>query len=622
MKRRALLLISFMLLAVCIFVITASAEETYSPAKDTTFNIGGIEYPVWEEDENGVLHPLMWYKNGDKLSSVRADNMDSTKKPYVSYSVWSDSTHVQIGNITITDAEGNTFNGKSTVVIANLSRIYPRKDGRGITIIHKDAFRGSTVLKAVYIPETFKGIGWGNNDNIVSFQNCSALQYVEFPARTNMTTLGSNSFENCTSLKAISIPEGVTSITHTSFSGCTALEAIYLPSTLESFSDHNWNTGAFYNCSKAYFVAEPFKLNSTLTNVPSKPTVYYFPKNLTLIDETLRNMANVNDVLVFGDQMLTYDANSFTGTGAKGTTKTVVFTGAMTYFKMGDAIDHSINFIFTNLTDESVINARTDRGYNDTYAYLCKTGRKAKLGWGVKWEDGTTHFAEPKSTKSVSATCETNRFDTTYCFCGTKIDDNKEIANTSLGHDYSVLSSISYKDYAKEGTKVHSCSRHNCESTSESSVAAIIAKFSGYSVPTNPQKAGITFRYEINRDALEEYNSINEELKFGVVAVVEMLANGNKPLTNDCQINSEIAANVIFADISESNTKVVDFVILGSAAQWESTQEINGVETNLKDLAIIMAGYIYDGAGVHYIQSKGTMTDLEAVSYSQVNSAQ
>ena len=98
-----------------------------------------------------------------------------------------------------------------------------------------------------------------------------------------------------------------------------------------------------------------------------------------------------------------------------------------------------------------------------------------------------------------------------------------------------------------------------------------------------------------------------------------MLANGNKPLTNDCQINSEIAANVIFADISESNTKVVDFVILGSAAQWESTQVINGVTTNLKELAIIMAGYVYDGESVHYIQSKGTMTELEAVSYAVAN---
>ena len=35
-----------------------------------------------------------------------------------------------------------------------------------------------------------------------------------------------------------------------------------------------------------------------------------------------------------------------------------------------------------------------------------------------------------------------------------------------------------------------------------------------------------------------------------------------------------------------------------------------------------MAGYVYDGESVHYIQSKGTMTDLEAVSYSQVNDAE
>ena len=178
------------------------------------------------------------------------------------------------------------------------------------------------------------------------------------------------------------------------------------------------------------------------------------------------------------------------------------------------------------------------------------------------------------------------------------------------------------RQVAKEGTKVHSCSRDNCESTSESVASAIISNYTGYSTPIDTSKAGIAFRYVIDRAALEEYNSVNEALKFGVVGVVEAFANGNKPLTNDCQINSEIAANVIFADVSESNTKVVDFVILGDAHQWESTQQINGVQTNLKELGIIMAGYVYDGTSVHYIQSKGTMTELEAVSYSQVSSAQ
>ena len=464
-------------------------------------------------------------------------------------------------------------------------------------------------LKRVTFPNSVTGLG------MAVFQDCSGLLecVFEHDEKSNLTTLPGWFFANCTSLRAICLPDCIqyfggtesSNYTNSYFASCTGVSAVYLPKNLKKAWGGGNSGSVFGQMKNAYFVNEPF----TYDNIPSKPDVYYFPSELdTLTGETFDTCQNLNSILVFGTKLTTLDnAWAFESVKSGGDTKpTVVFLGNVVNMAVGSWNVQAIYF-----ANENDIDATSLTLSGSKTIYYCHGA------------NNNNHLIESKATQTnAPATCETNRFDTTYCFCGTKIDDNKEIADTKLGHDYTVLSSISYADYAAEGIKIHSCSRDNCESTRESAVEAIIAKFSGYSVPTNPQKVGITFRYEINRTALEEYNSINEDLKFGVVGVVEAFANGNKPLTNDCQINSEIAANVIFADISESNTKVVDFVILGSAELWESKQVINGVETNLKDLAIIMAGYIYDGAGVHYIQSKGTMQELESVSYSQVNSAQ
>ena len=475
----------------------------------------------------------------------------------------------------------------------------------GITSVKIYAGRSLTTLEWITFPNTITSL-----DNAI-FQSATGLKkcVLKFSEDNTMRNFPSYMFYGCSSLEAFSMPDCFTKIVSpVTFYNCKAMTALYLSKNLTYWETQGGGTGATFDyCNNMYFVNEPF----TYASVPSKPTVYYFPANLTSTDADLdfsaqsamRHCYELNDVMVFGEKVTKMsNAYFFQNIGSC----KIVFLGDMTTVATQNW-GKATHVYFANENDLSTDDVTYSGGKT---AVFCNA------------EGNTTHLAEPKKTVSVAETCETNRFETTFCFCGAKIDENKEIPETKLGHDYTVLSSISYADYAKEGTKVHSCSRDNCVSTSESAVAAIIANFSGYSVPTNPQKAGITFRYEINRTALEEYNSINEDLKFGVVGVVEAFANGNKPLTNDCQINSAVTGNVIFADISESNTKVVDFVLLGSAEQWESKQVINGVETNLKDLAIIMAGYIYDGAGVHYIQSKGTMTDLEAVSYATVNSVQ
>ena len=618
MKRKIVLFASMLCLFVFIFALSISAQERTVPSADTTFTVNGTAYPIWDADEDGTLHPLMWYKDGEQLLPVRADNMDSSKAPYVKYNVWSDSNNVEMQTITITDANGKTFNGKETVVIANLNNVYLRNDGRGVTLIHKNAFRDSTVLKAVYIPNTIKALGWGNNDNHVSFSGCSALEYVEFPSKMEyLTTIGSNTFQNCTSLKAISIPEGIKKINTVAFAGCTSLQAIYLPSTLEEFADHNWNTGAFYNCTSAYFVSEPFTLNTTCTNIPAKPTVYYFPKNLKIIDETTRNMANLNDVIVFGDKMTVFDSNGFTGTGTSGQVKTVVFTADMEYFKLGDATGYTINFVFTNVTDTSVISARTDRGYVNSVAYLCKAGKTGALGYGVKWSDGTTHLENPDKTETIGATCTSNTVATTYCFCGQKIG-TQEVESSALGHEFNVengatLVAILYNNgFSANGCKQIECSR--CNSLDETQSVDPIFEGFGYSTrEEDGAKYGMVMSYIVNTSALNDYEAVNNvAIGYGVLAIAKSIVSGN-PLANDGSTELESITTT-----AVTGTKAVDLIIWGSADAWNGTLSDG---TAIKDLEFYVTGYVTVNGQLSYFcgaNSSATLTDLDTISYNRI----
>ena len=376
MKKKIILVAFMVAMLVCLFAISVSASDL---AYDRVYTIDGTEYPLWEQDSEGNYHPLMWYKDEDKLSKVYADNTDSTQAPYVTYSAYTTGTSREIQNFNITDVNGNIFNGKSTVVIANLHNIYLKAGDLGqITHINKNAFMGSTALKAVYIPESIVYLGYKGNNSLVPFEGCSALEYAEFAPSATITSIDCNTFLNCTSLKAISLPESIKSINYSTFGGCTSLKAVYLPRNLEGFVKHHYNTGAFYNCSNMYFVSKPFVVENIETDIPARESVYYFPANLTELGECIRGCTNINDVLVIGDKITSHSTTMYTGTGQNGATKTVVYLGNMTSFSHNEGIEYAINFVLPNTTtpkEEFTVSVGYKQ-YNGNILHFCKLGVK------------------------------------------------------------------------------------------------------------------------------------------------------------------------------------------------------------------------------------------------------
>ena len=124
------------------------------------------------------------------------------------------------------------------------------QNDNGYTVVVQGAFE-DTAIESVYIPSSVSSLGLG------TFAHCTKLEQVEFSEGCGITSLGTNvfegctaltrvdlspltklkgtyySFRDCTSLKEMIFPEGMTIIDEGSFLNCSALQSLYLPDSLE-----------------------------------------------------------------------------------------------------------------------------------------------------------------------------------------------------------------------------------------------------------------------------------------------------------------------------------------------------------------------------------------------------
>lgn len=130
----------------------------------------------------------------------------------------------------------NKYRGTSTRVV-----VPSTYNGVPVTQIGGSAFGGLTNVKAVVIPDSVTTLG------TAVFSGCKGLE--EVVLGNGITQLTNSMFYNCTSLKGIVVPDSVTSMGMYVFSGCTALEWITVPTTLTSI-----NSLSFDKCTALKYV--------------------------------------------------------------------------------------------------------------------------------------------------------------------------------------------------------------------------------------------------------------------------------------------------------------------------------------------------------------------------------
>ena len=164
---------------------------------------------------------------------------------------------------------------------------------KGLLSIGDDAFYGCESLKTVELPPNIK--------SVASFNNCTSLERVMIP--DEVTEFGHSAFRSCINLTDINFPKKLTSIGDFAFEQCIGLTEIKLPDGLESIGE-----AAFHLCTNLTSITIPdsvtfigdsaFEECTNLTNVTIPASVTKLGKG------AFRDCPNLKDIYISKDSPL------------------------------------------------------------------------------------------------------------------------------------------------------------------------------------------------------------------------------------------------------------------------------------------------------------------------------
>ena len=135
-----------------------------------------------------------------------------------------------------------------------------------IEYIGEGAFYYSLNLKSVVLPNSVTKIGTEAFDvtsiAVGTFEACSSLTSVTIP--NTVTSIGKRDFRGCTSLTSINLPNSITNIRQDTFRGCSSLTNITIPSSVTTIAG-----GAFSGCRSLTSITIPNSVTTIGTPTPS-----------------------------------------------------------------------------------------------------------------------------------------------------------------------------------------------------------------------------------------------------------------------------------------------------------------------------------------------------------------
>ena len=304
-----------------------------------------LVYPVKAEAASGQCGNNLKYSFSSGTLTITGSgdfyNAPATFPPYNSY--WSFSSQIKkvVIKANITTLPSQLFmscsNLKSVTLPDSVTTInYQAFSGcsslttinfpKSLTYIGESVFAGTAITEAI-IPEGVTAIeknGFSQCEKLQkvvflgtltdiknsAFSSCDALTTVEFSGVKSLT-IGEEAFAYCTSLKNITLPEGLDRVEEHAFVQCISLESVDFPESLTSLGG-----GSFRECDGLTYVTIP----KTVNYIGSDPFV--FCENLqgvTIHAETVAAMKkrmlsgcdNLHYVHIIGDKPETDVSNIF-----------------------------------------------------------------------------------------------------------------------------------------------------------------------------------------------------------------------------------------------------------------------------------------------------------------------
>jgi len=510
---------------------------------------------------------------------------------------------------TVTEIRESAFSGctsLSKIISSGIDQEGAVIIPEGVTHIKQEAFYNCDSIKYLSLPSTITYLG----PSIC--RDSAALEFVDFNDNPNDINLDNwGHFNNCPSLKALSLPDNLKTLCNRFVNSCANLQAVYLPANLEQLNTNGNGQGPFCFNGKMYFVQEAFEVRDAngyffgdSFKMPQKPELYYMPENFARSEGNVssgtlfRECASLNNVIVMPEAFTESTVvQMFRGTASQSQRKTVVYLGKITNYAWSE-MNKYIDFVFANEgnTDLSTLEftAFYNRNNENCYFYFCSTGYKYTMAKAsvddvaaTKEENQYWHVANPKETEETDATCTENKGVTTYCFCGEKIGTVEE-ENTALGHDHTIFIGLVYESFLKEGNYEYQCAR--CDDVNSEQKASALFTCLGYSAPEDG-RGGIAIGYTVNNEAITEYEEVTgKTLKYGVFAVLQSKLKDKDVFAED----GTVADGVINAEITNYEFVAFELKIVG----FTDTQ---------KDIKLAMGAYVAvtDGETTEYSYMQG-----------------